>query len=106
MDALLTIIVPAYNMEKTIADCLKSLIFQTERNHKIVLVNDGSTDCTEKICLEFHEHYKDLITYVYQENQGLGGARNTGMQYVRTPFFVFLIAMIGSIQDMLKNFLN
>ena len=90
MDALLTIIVPAYNMEKTIADCLNSLIFQTERNHKIVLVNDGSTDCTEKICLEFHEHYKDLITYVYQENQGLGGARNTGMQYVRTPFFCFL----------------
>lgn len=90
MKALLTIIVPAYNVEKYIADCLNSLIYQSQMNHKIVIVNDGSTDKTEEICLEFKKNNEDLITYVYQENKGLGGARNTGMRYVDTPFLCFL----------------
>lgn len=90
MQALVTIIVPAYNVEKYIRDCLNSLLHQTRMNHKIVIVNDGSTDRTEEICLEFKKKYEDLITYVYQENKGLGGARNTGMRYVDTPFLCFL----------------
>lgn len=90
MKALLTIIVPAYNVEKYITDCLNSLIYQSQMNHKIVIVNDGSTDKTEEICLEFKKNNEDLITYVYQENKGLGGARNTGMRYVDTPFLCFL----------------
>lgn len=90
MKALLTIIVPAYNVEKYIADCLNSLIYQSQMNHKIVIVNDGSTDKTEEICLEFKKNNEDLITYVYQENKGLGGARNTGMRYADTPFLCFL----------------
>ena len=90
MKALLTIIVPAYNVEKYIADCLNSLIHQSQMNHKIVIVNDGSIDKTEEICLEFKKNNEDLITYVYQENKGLGGARNTGMRYVDTPFLCFL----------------
>lgn len=90
MKALLTIIVPAYNVEKYIADCLNSLIHQSQMNHKIVIVNDGSNDKTEEICLEFKKNNEDLITYVYQENKGLGGARNTGMRYVDTPFLCFL----------------
>ena len=44
VDELLTIIVPAYNVEKYIAECLDSLVNQTKRNHKIIIVNDGSTD--------------------------------------------------------------
>jgi glycosyltransferase involved in cell wall biosynthesis len=59
-------------------------------NHKIVIVNDGSTDGTEDICLSFKKKYEELITYVYQENKGLGGARNTGMKYVETPYMTFL----------------
>lgn len=90
MQALLTIIVPAYNVEKYISDCLNSLIHQTYMNHKIVIVNDGSTDGTEDICLSFKKKYEELITYVYQENKGLGEARNTGMQYVDTPYMAFL----------------
>ena len=38
----------------------------------------------------FYEEYEELITYVYQDNKGLGGARNTGMQYVDTPYLTFL----------------
>lgn len=88
--ALLTIIVPAYNVEAYIEECLNSLVNQTVRNHKIIIVNDGSTDKTEEKCLKYKEEYEELITYVYQDNKGLGGARNTGMQYVDTPYLTFL----------------
>lgn len=88
--ALLTIIVPAYNVEAYIEECLNSWVNQTVRNHKIIIVNDGSTDKTEEKCLKYKEEYEELITYVYQDNKGLGGARNTGMQYVDTPYLTFL----------------
>ena len=88
--ALLTIIVPAYNVEAYIEECLNSLVNQTVRNHKIIIVNDGSTDKTEEKCLKYKEEYEELITYVYQDNKGLGGARNTGMQYVDTPYLTIL----------------
>lgn len=88
--ALLTIIVPAYNVEAYIEECLNSLVNQTVRNHKIIIVNDGSTDKTEEKCLKYKKEYEELITYVYQDNKGLGGARNTGMQYVDTPYLTFL----------------
>lgn len=88
--ALLTIIVPAYNVEAYIEECLNSLVNQTVRNHKIIIVNDGSTDKTEEKCLKYKEEYEELITYVYQDDKGLGGARNTGMQYVDTPYLTFL----------------
>lgn len=86
----LTVIVPAYNVEDYIGECLNSLVNQTQKNHKIIVVNDGSIDKTEEICLQYRDKYKDLITYIYQENKGLGGARNTGMQYVDTPYLTFL----------------
>ena len=82
--ALLTIIVPAYNVEAYIEECLNSLVNQTVRNHKIII------DKTEEKCLKYKEEYEELITYVYQDNKGLGGARNTGMQYVDTPYLTFL----------------
>lgn len=87
---LLTIIVPAYNVEKYITDCLESLVKQTKQNHKIVIVNDGSVDNTEKICLDYQTRYSNLITYIYQENQGLGAARNVGLQVADTPYLCFL----------------
>ncbi len=90
MASLLTIIVPAYNVEAYIGQCLQSLINQSLMNHKVVIVNDGSTDGTEEVCLEYKERYPDLITYIRQENQGLGEARNVGMRYADTPYLSFL----------------
>ena len=90
METLITIIVPAYNVEKYIRECVNSLIHQTRMKHKIVIVNDGSTDRTEEVCMELKKDHEELITYVSQENQGLGGARNTGMKYVDTPYLCFL----------------
>ena len=90
MDTLLTIIVPAYNVERYISECLDSIINQTVRKHKIIIVNDGSKDGTEEICLTYQRRYPEIIKYIYQENKGLGEARNTGMKLVETPYLCFL----------------
>lgn len=87
---LISIIVPAYNVEKYISECLDSLVNQTIRNHKVIIINDGSKDHTEQICQTYQQRYSDFISYEYQENQGLGEARNHGMQLVETPFVTFL----------------
>ena len=87
---LLTFIVPAYNVEKYVGDCLHSLVNQSLMNHRIVIVNDGSTDNTEEVCIQYREKYPELITYIRQENQGLGEARNVGMKNADTPYIAFL----------------
>jgi glycosyltransferase involved in cell wall biosynthesis len=89
-NVLLSIVVPAYNVERYIEDCLSSLVNQTMQNHKIIIVNDGSTDDTEKICLKYAKKYPEIITYIFQENKGLGEARNVGLSRVDTPFVGFL----------------
>lgn len=87
---MLTIIVPAYNVEKYIGQCLDSMVNQTNQDFKLIIVNDGSTDNTEKICSKYVEMFSDKIMYFYQENKGLGAARNTGLSHVDTEYVAFL----------------
>lgn len=89
-EVLLSIVVPAYNVEKYIGECLNSLVHQTMQNHKIIIVNDGSTDGTEEVCQIYAKKYPEKITYIFQENKGLGEARNVGLSVVDTPFVSFL----------------
>lgn len=87
---LLTVIVPAYNVEKYLEECLDSLINQTEIDHKAIIVNDGSTDRTGEIAKSYAEKYPHMFYYVEQENRGLGAARNIGMALADTPYITFL----------------
>lgn len=89
-DKLLTIIVPAYNVENYLEECLESLVHQTVQDHFVIIIDDGSTDSTPKICDRYVEQYPDLFYCVHQKNKGLGAARNVGMQYVKTPYFTCL----------------
>lgn len=89
-DVFLTIVVPAYNVERFLAECLDSIINQTKKTCKIVLVNDGSTDTTGEICQKYTNQFPDLITYINQENKGLGAARNAGLREVTTEYVAFL----------------
>lgn len=59
MNELLTVIVPAYNVEKYIGQCLDSLVHQTLMKHKIIIVNDGSKDNTEAVCLKYRDDYPE-----------------------------------------------
>ena len=88
---LITFVIPAYNVQSYIRECLESVVNQTSDNYSVIIVNDGSTDeNTSLICEEYHGKYPHLITYIYQENKGLGAARNTGLQQVKTPWVTFL----------------
>lgn len=90
-EKLLTIVVPAYNVQKYIGQCLESLVRQTCDKFGVIIVDDGSKDAgTSKICNEYAKAHPELITYIRQENKGLGAARNTGLKMVKTPYVSFL----------------
>lgn len=86
---LVSILIPCYNGMKTLSRCMDSILNQTYSNIEVVIVNDGSTDNSEEIILEYvkiFEMCKKKIIYVKQENQGLGGAINTALKYFTGDF--------------------
>jgi len=72
-----SIIVPIYNAEKYLNQCIGSLISQSYQNLEIILVNDGSTDNSGKIC-DYYEEKDTRIKVIHQQNRGLSEARNKG----------------------------
>ncbi|MBQ8578265.1 MAG: glycosyltransferase family 2 protein [Clostridia bacterium] len=84
----LSVIIPVYNGEATIARCLDSILRQTYRDFEIVIVDDGSTDKTAGICRAYAE--KDgRIRYYYKENGGAFRARIFGTEQIRGEYFTF-----------------
>ena len=74
-----TVIVPVYNVEAYLEKCVQSILAQTEPDFELLLVDDGSTDHSGALCDQLAQ--KDpRIQVIHQQNQGLGGARNTGIQ--------------------------
>lgn len=74
-----SVIVPVYNVEKYIGTCINSIIEQDYRNIEIILINDGSTDSSLKICEKYAQKDK-RIRIVNQRNSGRGAARNRGIE--------------------------
>ncbi len=89
MSALVSIIIPVYNLEKYIAKCLKSVVTQTYKNLEIICIDDGSTDGSARIIKEFSER-DTRIKYVYQNNKGLSATRNEGMQMSTGEYILFI----------------
>ena len=78
MDELVSVIVPVYNVEKYVQQCIDSITGQTYQNLEIILVDDGSTDSSGEICDKSAE--KDSrIRVLHKENGGLSDARNVGI---------------------------
>lgn len=73
-------IVPIYNVEKYLKRCVESLLAQTFKDFEVILIDDGSTDSSGDIADSYGEKYSDVFRVVHQENKGLGGARNTGIE--------------------------
>lgn len=91
-NATVSVIIPVYNVEKYISETLKSVINQTIglQNIQIILVDDGSTDNSGKICQQFTERYPDNVVYVQQKNQGVSAARNNGLTRATGTYVNFL----------------
>ena len=87
--AKVSVIVPAYNVEDYIQNCLQSLISQTLTDIEIIIIDDGSTDKTKEIISEFAQN--DLrINLITQQNQGVSAARNAGMRIATGEYIGFV----------------
>lgn len=87
--SMISIIVPAYNVEAYLASCIGSILGSTCRDIELILVDDGSTDGTGIICDEWAAKDERIIV-IHQENIGISGARNTGMSRARGNFVAFV----------------
>jgi glycosyltransferase involved in cell wall biosynthesis len=85
---IISIIVPIYNVEKELPRCLDSLINQTFRDIEIICVIDGSPDNSLMVCNKYGSKDSRIVIIV-QENQGLSGARNTGLSHARGQYIQF-----------------
>lgn len=84
-----SIIVPVYNAEKYLDDCLKSIITQTYKNLEIILINDGSTDNSLKVCYKYKE-IDERIVVVNNKNHGVSYSRNCGIKIATGNYIVFI----------------
>lgn len=86
----LTVMIPVYNIEKYLPKCLDSVIYPELSDYEIVIVNDGSTDGSLRICEEYAVRYPELIRVITTENGGLGAARDIGIDNAEGEFIMFL----------------
>ena len=86
---LISVIVPVYNVEEYLKQCLDSILEQTFSNYEVILVNDGSTDSSGLICQEYAEN-DTRIRYFEKENGGLSDARNYGIEQARGDYLTFV----------------
>ena len=84
-----SVIVPVYNAGKTLRRCLNSLVPQLQGRAELILINDGSEDDSEQICLEYRELYPEIV-YLYKENGGASEARNLGISVSTGEFISFV----------------
>ncbi|HFI0654920.1 TPA: glycosyltransferase family 2 protein, partial [Streptococcus suis] len=89
MKDLVSIIVPIYNVEKFLPRCIESICNQTYENIEILLINDGSTDGSEQICMDFMKR-DSRIRYFLKENGGLSDARNYGIERACGKYLAFI----------------
>lgn len=88
---MVTIIIPIYNAEQYLYECLESVLNQTYTEWECILINDGSSDNSEKICQHFINKDNRFI-YYHQENQGVSLTRNRGIKEAKGEYIYFLDA--------------
>ncbi len=86
---LISVIVPVYNVEEYLKQCVDSILSQTLREIEIILVDDGSTDKCPLICDEYAESY-ERICVIHQENKGVSAARNAGLRLAKGEYIAFI----------------
>lgn len=103
----LSIIVPCFNCENTIREALESVFSQDiEVLFEVVLVNDGSTDSTDKVITEFEAEHREVKVLRHEKNRGGGAARNTGIRASRGKYIFCLDSDETLSQGMMKKFID
>lgn len=108
MNDILTIIIPIYNGEPNLAKCLESVANQTYKNIEVILVDDGSTDNSYKICVDYSKKYN--WTVIRTQNFGVANARNIALEKASGKYILFIDSddyisenYAISLYDMVKN---
>lgn len=102
---IVSVIIPAYNTEKYISQNIESVICQTYKNIEIIIVNDGSTDGTEKIIQEYSKKDKRIII-INQLNRGVSSARNSGFKIAKGEYFCIIDADDIMMPEKIESQLN
>ena len=89
MNNLISVIIPVYNVEQYLSKCLDSVVNQTYKNLEVILVDDGSTDNSGKICDEFALKDNRIIV-IHKSNGGLSSARNEGLKFAKGQYVGFV----------------
>lgn len=88
-DILLSFIIPVYNVEKYLHECVDSILTQMTEECEIILVNDGSTDSSGEICKSYMEKYPNIFV-INKNNGGLSSARNSGLSIAQGKYITFI----------------
>lgn len=109
MDIQYSFIIPVYNVEQYLQECVESIIKQNTDNIEIILVDDGSFDNSGNLCDEY-EKSVSYIKAIHQKNQGLSGARNTGLRHAKGKYVIFIDSddyvdnhMVQNVEQILKQ---
>ena len=102
---MISVIVPIYNAEIFLSDCLTSILNQTIKDIEVILVDDGSTDGSGDIC-EKYCRMDDRIHYILQENAGVSVARNTALEVAKGEYVVFIDSDDVVAPDFLQQLLD
>jgi len=102
---LVSIIVPIYNAEMYLSQCIQSLLDQTYQNIEIILVNDGSTDLSGVVCDTFAEQ-DQRIKVINKLNEGVGKARNEGIKYASGDYISFVDADDWQEQNLYEHWVS
>ena len=89
-DTLISVILPVYNAEKYVAQAIESVLLQTYTNIELIIINDGSTDNSGKICKRYKSDSR--VRYYYQSNQGLSRSRQFGIDQCKGTYFLTIDA--------------
>lgn len=110
MNDLISIIVTVYNNEKTLKDCIMSIISQTYRNIEIIIVDDGSTDSSANICNDLLVANSRLVV-LHNLHSGIASSRNKGLEVAKGEYVTFVNAtdviannMIETLKKMIDNY--
>lgn len=90
MDVFYSIIIPVFNSEKYLSDCLKSVLNQNHTNYEIIIINDNSTDSSKKILNKFKKKYSKIRILNNKINLGVSTSRNKGILKAKGNYIVFL----------------
>lgn len=104
-NSLLSVIIPVYNVEKYLEQCINSVISQTYSNIEVILINDGSTDASGKIC-DYYAKIDKRVKVFHQDNQGVVKARNVGIRNSNGEYITFVDADDWIDEDMYEQMLK